>query len=222
MSELPALSAYAGALHAALPVQLQFTAGGVQRHDVGRWVADADSTDLRVLDRCTGPTLDLGCGPGRLLAALAGRGVPALGVDISAHAVVMARARGAAAIRRDVFAPLPGAGRWGFALLVDGNLGIGGDPVRLLCRVRELLAADGQLLAEVSEQDVDRRGPARLRLAHGRLSAPFPWAELGPRALAEVAGQCGWRVLEQWADSGRVFARLGSPAGAGPDPTRRT
>ncbi len=208
MSELPVLPAYGAALSEALPVRLQFAAGGVQWHDVGRWVADADPADLRLLDRCTGPTLDLGCGPGRMAAALARRGVPALGVDLSARAVAMARARGAAAIRRDVFAPLPGAGRWPFALLIDGNLGIGGDPIRLLRRVRTLLAPGGQLLVEVSGEDVDRRGPARLHLAPDRLSAPFPWAELGLRALAEVAGDCDGQVLDTWTDAGRAFARL--------------
>ena len=40
--------------------------------------------------------------------------------------------RGGAALRRDVFAPLPGEGRWYTALLADGNVGIGGDPVALL------------------------------------------------------------------------------------------
>ena len=39
-------------------------------------------------------------------------------------------------MRRDVFAPLPGEGRWCTALLADGNVGIGGDPVALLRRLR--------------------------------------------------------------------------------------
>ena len=44
--------------------------------------------------------------------------------------------RGVAALLRDVFDPVPGEGRWETALLADGNIGIGGDPVALLERVR--------------------------------------------------------------------------------------
>lgn len=189
-------------------VHAHFDGGGVQMQHVDRWLADADPVDLRLLDRCTSPTLDLGCGPGRLVAALTRRGVPALGVDVSARAVALARARGAAALRRTVFAPLPGEGRWVHALLIDGNIGIGGDPGRLLRRVTSLLAAEGSLLVEVSTGDVDRRGAARLRLPGGTVGQPFPWADLGVRALSRVAGEAGWRIEEHWVDAGRAFASL--------------
>ncbi|MGH3899265.1 MAG: methionine biosynthesis protein MetW [Pseudonocardiaceae bacterium] len=99
-----------------------------------RWLAPADSEDGWLLDRCTGPTVDLGCGPGRLVAELAGRGVAALGVDHSHCAVRQCHSRGVLVLRRDVFAPLPGERRWHHVLLADGNIGIGGDPARLLRR----------------------------------------------------------------------------------------
>ena len=38
---------------------------------VHRWRRDADPDDLELLAHCEGHTLDLGCGPGRLTAALA-------------------------------------------------------------------------------------------------------------------------------------------------------
>ncbi|MQA86408.1 MAG: hypothetical protein GEV03_17685 [Streptosporangiales bacterium] len=47
--------------------------------------------DESLLQRCRGPVLDAGSGPVRLAAALAGRGVPVLGVDITSQAVPMAR-----------------------------------------------------------------------------------------------------------------------------------
>ena len=40
-------------------------------------------TEQRVLDHVIGPALDIGCGPGRHLVALAERRVFALGIDIS-------------------------------------------------------------------------------------------------------------------------------------------
>jgi len=69
-------------------------------------------------------------GPGRFVAALAARGIPALGVDISAAAVQMTIQRGGTALHQDLFAPLPGHGRWARVLLADGNIGIGGGPSR--------------------------------------------------------------------------------------------
>ena len=85
-----------------------------------------------MLARCEAPVLDVGCGPGRLVGALNARGVPALGIDISARAVEQARGRGAMALRRAVEQPVPAEGRWGTVLLADGNIGIGGDPAALL------------------------------------------------------------------------------------------
>lgn len=129
-------------------------------------------------------------------------------MDLSAHAVALARARGAAAIRRDLFSPLPGEGRWTTALLADGNIGIGGDPALLLRRVAALLTSDGVALVEVSGEDVDLRGTARLQLPDGTLSGPFRWAQLGARTLASLAAPAGWAVTEHWQDAGRAFLAL--------------
>src|SRR5439155_8036 len=84
--------------------------------------------DGGLLARCSGPTLDVGCGPGRLVAALAAAGLPTLGVDISAEAVRQARRRGAPAQRTCVFTPIAGEGAWQHLLLADGNIGIGRCP----------------------------------------------------------------------------------------------
>src|SRR5438045_3447382 len=75
--------------------------------------------DRSMLDRCAGPALDVGAGPGRLTTALAERGVPALAIDITPGAVLLARSSGALALQRDVFGHLPAAGRWATVLLAD-------------------------------------------------------------------------------------------------------
>ena len=62
--------------------------------------------DTALVDRCAGPTLDVGCGPGRLAGALVATGVPAMGVDVNAEAVRQARRRGVPTMHRDVFRPL--------------------------------------------------------------------------------------------------------------------
>jgi len=94
---------------------------------VDGWLHESPG-DKSILDRCEGPTLDIGSGPGRLTVALSERGIPALGIDITPYAVDLARSSGALVMLRDVFGRVPGTGRWTTALLADGNIGIGGDP----------------------------------------------------------------------------------------------
>lgn len=208
-----ALELYDEALRTSGPLVVRHADGAERAHDVARWAADADEVDLALLARCGGSTVDLGCGPGRLVAALAARRVVALGVDVSPRAVAMARARGAAAIVRDLFAPLPGEGRWDGALLIDGNVGIGGSPEWLLRRVRRLVRPGGELLVESSPDDVDLRCRARLVTVSGLVSEAFAWAEVGAPALRRLARRTGWLVGEEWTDGGRRFARLVSPPG---------
>jgi SAM-dependent methyltransferase len=156
--------------------------------------------------RCTGPTIALGCGPGRLVAALVERGVPALGVDSSPLAARLAGRRGAAVLRRDVFANLPGEGRWQHALLADGNIGIGGDPAALLHRVRRLLASDGSALVELARQPGLWRGSARVVWSAGA-TGWFPWAVVGQDVIAELAEAAGLRLVGIRRRA-RVFAEL--------------
>lgn len=90
--------------------RLHYDDGTVEPLTLGRWCGSLVAGDHGLLDRCAGPTVDVGCGPGRLAAAVAWRGMPVLGVDISRTAVGMARARGVTALRRSVFDRLPGEG----------------------------------------------------------------------------------------------------------------
>jgi SAM-dependent methyltransferase len=201
---------YADALRTGRgPLFLRRTDGWLLPLEVERWCAGADAADLDVLRRCEGAVLDVGCGPGRLVAALAGQGRRALGIDVSEAAVAHTVRVGGQALRRSVFETVPGEGRWGTALLIDGNVGIGGDPRALLRRTSELLAPGGLLIAEtVPVDDVDERVHVRVADGRGATGAPFLWARLGTPALLRHARRAGWRPDDQWTTGGRSFVAL--------------
>lgn len=176
-----------------------------------RWSAPVDAVDARVTARLDGPTLDIGCGPGRLVASVAARGLPVLGIDIAPTAIAMTRTRGGSALHLDVFGRVPGTGRWPWALLLDGNIGIGGAPRRLLRRTAQLLAPQGSVIVEV-EPPGSRCRQHNLRLETGsRIGRWFPWAWLSADCLPDVANASGLRLSTLWQDEGRCFAELRRP-----------
>jgi SAM-dependent methyltransferase len=202
------IARYERALWQGTPLRVRDQTGGVLPFDVTRWLREPDTADETLLSRCTGPTLDIGCGPGRLVAELARRGVPSLGVDVAHAAVAIARSCGATVLRRSVFDRMPGNGRWQVALLADGNIGIGGNPAALLRRVFELLCPGGLALVEVDAgEDLDEF-TASVVCADGHTVASFPWARLGALPLIDLAVPLGFRAVEQWSSAGRLFVAL--------------
>ncbi|MGO4442013.1 methyltransferase domain-containing protein [Mycobacterium sp. 2YAF39] len=188
--------------------------GEVSNLPVRRWLGgrDADSQfDTAVVGMCSGPTIDLGCGPGRLVTELVRRGVPALGVDQSATAVGLARRSGAPAIRRDVFDTLPATGRWHTVLLADGNVGLGGDPLRVLRRSAELLNRGGRCIAEFEPVATGIR-TSWVRLESPRTVGPwFRWALVGIDSAASLAKDAGLVMTGMHTIGRRVVATLALP-----------
>jgi len=177
--------------------------------NAARWSADADATDLSLLVGARGPVLDIGCGPGRMVRAALDLGLAAVGVDVSVTAVEIAVAAGLNVLNRSVFAPMPLEGEWGTLLLVDGNIGIGGDPLAMMLRCATLLSVGGELVIEVSsDPDHDLSFEGTLEDAEGRRSDSFPWAEIGARALLPHAAAAGLSLVQELRVSGRSFVRF--------------
>ena len=164
--------------------------------------------DEAVIRLCSGPTIELGCGPGRLVARLIRRGVPALGIDRSLTAIRLAGRGGAPALLGDVFEPLPGTGLWQTVLLVDGNVGLGGDPHRILARAAELLRRGGRCIAEFEAEAIGIR-VRWVRLESVRGVGPwFRWASVGADSAATLAAQVGLSLTGVRLLGGRVVAIL--------------
>jgi SAM-dependent methyltransferase len=177
---------------------------------LSRWTAPPGPAEERVLARAAGPVLDIGCGPGRHTHALARAGVVTLGIDTSPTAVATARRRGCPVLRRSVYDRLPHEGRWGSALLIDGNVGIGGAPVGLLRRVRALLAAAGRALVEVEPPGAGTTS-TWARIERGEVVGPwFAWARVGIDGIDRVAAPAGLRRTWTHQEEDRWFVQLTS------------
>jgi len=180
--------------------------------DVDRFLAEADETERALARAASGPVLDVGCGPGRMLRAALDAGHSALGVDVSPTAVSIARSRGLPVLQRSVFDPLPAEREWGSVLLLDGNLGIGGDPGALLRRCAALLRPRGRVVAETHpDARRDHRFLGHLRDDRGARGASFPWAEVGRHALRRYAHAAGLEPVREWRSGSRRFAEYARP-----------
>jgi SAM-dependent methyltransferase len=191
-------------------------AGAVLRADdgtssalaLGRWLGTPPLEEQRLLSRVESPVLDVGCGPGRHTLALAQRGVMVLGVDVAASAVATAREREVPVLERSVFDRLPGERRWATALLLDGNVGIGGSPERLLSRIRELLSPRGRVLVELGGPGAPS-GIRRVRVERADATGPwFYWAWVGVDDVVPLAKRTGLALAEVWSENTRWFAEM--------------
>ena len=175
--------------------------------DLPRWIAPASAADQLLLARCAGPTLDIGCGPGRLTRALVARGIACLGVDVAPEAVALASTGGMPILHASIFDPALDDSRWATVLLADGNIGIGGDPTALLARARDLCTAN--LLVEVDgPETATAQVQVRIENSTGHQSRWFPWAHVSATDVPTVAARAGLSVSSTWTADGRYFAEL--------------
>ena len=203
----PPIDHFERALHGH-PVRVQLEDGTCVALAAEMW-SRPRTGDNSVVRRCLGPTLDVGCGSGRITEALGTAGIKALGIDISTEAIQLTRGRGSPGEVRDIFARTPSLGLWQHVLLLDGNIGIGGDAVALLGRCRELLAANGTVLVEVEAPGSGLRH-LLVRLVHGQQSSrSFRWLTSDAHGIAAAVASAGLVLMDEWACRGRWFVELG-------------
>ena len=104
--------------------------------------------------------------------------------------------------------PQPWTGFWHTVLLVDGNVGLGGDPRRILGRAVELPARGGRCVAEFDAEAIGIR-ERWVRLESSRDVGPwFRWASVGVDGAASLAAQVGLTPTEVRLIGSRVVASL--------------
>lgn len=204
---------YAQALLSQQDLELVAGDGRIVQLDIRRYLADADEVDATVLQRCVPPVLDVGCGPGRIVYAFASAGMAVLGVDVADVAVELTTDRGGSALTRSVFQRVPGEGRWPTVLVLDGNIGIGGDVDRLLDRLIELMSGTGQLIVEVScdsatPTPTDEVLSVRFAVGNSVVGPVFDWSVVDEASLISRARRLGLEPAGQWSAGGRAFVRL--------------
>lgn len=184
------------------------TDGAVCIDAPARWFAAPSGAELALLRLADGPVLDIGCGPGRHVLALGHRGVEAVGIDPSPQFVAVARGRGATVLEGSIFDPVPMAGQWGSCLLLDGNIGIGACPEKLLQRARSLVRTGGRVLVEAAAPGTPLRvRNLRIRV-DGTVGPTFSWVDVDIDRLHDLADAAGLDLRRNWCAEGRWFAWL--------------
>ena len=191
-----ALGDWAAGRHA--PLHLRSRAGRLAAHDLGPYFAPLGRAELWLMGLAAGPVVDVGCGPARHARHLQAAGLRAVGLDTSAGALATARALGLRlAVQADALTgPIPAG--FGTALLLDGNVGMGGSPAGAAALLARLAGAagDGARLLVGGRAPRGRRPWRRLVLRAeylGRAGPWFDWLVPSLATLTAMAAAAGWR-----------------------------
>lgn len=192
------------------------------------WLRETiDPLETLALDLCRGRVLDVGAGAGLHSLELQRRGVEVTAIDLASEYVTIMRERG---VHRVEVADLyrSEGGRFDTVVCLCNGLDKVGrlaDLPKFLDRMRQLLAPDGQLiadsfdlqvgadparLAELSRKETAGRyfGEMDLRFEYkGRSGAPFSVLQVDYETLARIAGESGGRCELIESVGGHYLAR---------------
>ena len=191
---------------------------------------DLDEWDAWCLERANGRVLDVGCGPGRHLAALQAGGADVTGVDPSELLVTICHERGLSAVV-GALPDLPrDLGAFDTLLLLGNNLGLLGSreqAAAVLAGLAAVAGPDAQVLATTVDPCPDGcasahhpyhqanteagRLPGELVLRARYRNLADPWFEyllISPRDLEQLLVGTGWRLADSYGRDGRYAVRL--------------
>jgi SAM-dependent methyltransferase len=174
--------------------------------------------DHRAVERARGEVLDIGVGAGRIALELQDRGTPVTGLDVSAGALRVSRARG---VRRlvhgTVYEHAAGEHRYDTFLLLGNNLGLIEGPHRaadFLAALAALARPGAQIIAQGTDpfgttdpvhtgyHERNRRrgrlgGQLRIRLRYRELATEwFDYLLCPPEELAPLIEGSAWRLVD--------------------------
>ncbi|MGH2662697.1 MAG: class I SAM-dependent methyltransferase [Actinomycetota bacterium] len=163
-----------------------------------------------------GRVLDIGCGAGRVLLHLQGRGMEVVGIDNSPAAIRTCRLRGAKAAKVMSVGQIgPRLGTFDTILMLGGNLGLFGTPERarrILSRLHRVTTTKGRIIGasrdRTKDQDPEMRryvqrnrrlgrlsGQSRIRIRYRHHVTPwFDYFRITPGELAELLDGTGWQL----------------------------
>jgi len=167
--------------------------------------------DRFALERCRGRVLDVGAGAGRHALALQEMGREVVAIDLSPICVSLCKERGVRdahtfdVMTLDSEDPL---GRFDTILFGMQTIGVAGGVVpleKLLTRLRNCLAPDGELIVDSSELreawegDESDRSPSRGEIVlstryRGWRGESFPWVYFAEADLADIAARAGFEM----------------------------
>jgi len=191
------------------------------------WLRETiDQLESQALDLCRGRVLDVGAGAGLHTLELQRRGYDVTAIDIAPECIAIMRERGVLKAEAVDLYAFHGGPFDTIICLCNGLDKVGrlADLPRFLGRMRELLAPNGQLiadsfdprigadaarLAEQSRKEATGRyfGEVDLQFEYkGRSGAPFSVLHVDFDTLSGIAKQCGWRCEMIGGDGGHYLA----------------
>jgi SAM-dependent methyltransferase len=187
---------------------------------VVRWPA----VERRALRWVRGRVLDAGVGAGRAALELQRRGRSVVGIDVSAGAVEVARARGVRDVRLLAFEDLDDSvGHFDTIVMFGNNFGLFGSPSKARCLLRRLRPLADRIVAGSNDpyatedpahrayQERNRKrgrmpGQLRLRVRYRDLVGPwFDYLIVSPDEMAGILEDTQWRIRRLLQESGSGY-----------------